>query len=225
MSRAQRAFDVENLFPPGVIAFEFRGPASPDDLLPAERECVAPAVEKRVREFAAGRLCARAGLRAFGFEPAPLLQARDRTPTWPPGIVGSIAHTDSYCVAVLGRESQFAAIGVDAEYLGHLSPSLWRLTMRAEELRTLQVLDGAERRQVASVIFSAKEAFYKYQYALTRCWLGFEDVMVNIAGDAFEVSLVNTTSPIRRFPGPWVGRFSVGETFVVAGIAREHGNP
>lgn len=225
MSRAKRSFDVENLFPPGVIAFEFHGPASPDDLLPAERECVAPAVEKRVREFAAGRLCARAGLRVLGFAPTPLLQARDRTPRWPPGIVGSITHTDSYCVAVLGLEAQCAAIGVDAEYIGHVSPSLWRLTMCAEELRILQDLDGVERRQAASVIFSAKEAFYKYQYALTRCWLGFEDVMVNIAGDAFEVSLVNATSPIRHFPGPWVGRFGVGETFVVAGIAGERGNP
>lgn len=69
MCPIQRATAVEKLFPPGVIAFEIRGVASPDDLFPSERECVARAVERRVREFAAGRLCARAGLMALGLEP------------------------------------------------------------------------------------------------------------------------------------------------------------
>lgn len=221
MNRIQRASAVEKLFPPGVIAFEIRGVASADDLFPSERECVARSVEKRVREFAAGRLCARAGLTELGLKPTPLLPGRDRAPMWPPGIVGSITHTDSYCVAVVALETQFAAIGVDAECNGHVSPSLWKFTMRAEELSSLQSLEEAARRQMATVIFSAKEAFYKYQYALTRSWLGFEDVIVNIAGDAFEVSVVEAMHPIRYMLSPWIGRFSVDEALVVAGIAAE----
>lgn len=223
MSQVQRATAVEKLFPPGVIAFEIRGTALPDDLFPSERECVARSVDKRVSEFAAGRLCARAGLTELGLKSAPLLPGPDRAPIWPSGIVGSITHTDNYCVAVVGLETQFAAIGVDAERIGHVSPSLWQLTMRAEEIRRLQSLDDVEREQMATVIFSAKEAFYKCQHALTRSWLGFQDVTVDIAGDAFEASVVGAAHPIHPMLSPWIGRFNFDESFVVAGIsARPH---
>ena len=176
MSPVQRATAVENLFPSGAIAFEVRGVASPYDLFPSEREYVARSVESRVREFAAGRLCARAGLAELGFKPTPLLPGLDRAPLWPSGIVGSITHTDGYCVAVVGLDTKFAAIGVDAERIGYVSSSLWHLTMRAEELRRLQFLEEPARRQMATVIFSAKEAFYKCQHALTHRWLEFEDL-------------------------------------------------
>ena len=221
MNRMQRAVAVEQLFPPGVIAFEFRGVASADDLFPSERECVARSVEKRVKEFAAGRLCARAGLTELGLEPTPLLPGPDRMPIWPSGVVGSITHTDGYCVAVVGLETQFAAIGVDAECIGDVNTSVWQLTMRAEELSRLRNLEEAARRQMATVIFSAKEAFYKCQYAVTRSWLEFKDVSVSLAGDAFEVSVVEAAHPVRRMPSPWIGRFSVDEALVVAGIAAE----
>lgn len=221
MKRARRSAAVEKLFPPGVIAFEFCGVASPADLLPSERECVAYAVEKRVREFAAGRLCARAALSALGHELVPLLIGPDRVPAWPPGIVGSITHTDRYCVAVVGLDTQFAAIGVDAECVGAVSPSLWPLTLRAEELDSLQSLGEAARLQMTTMIFSAKEAFYKCQYVLTRRWLGFEEVVVNIAGDTFELSVVEATHPVRCVPNPWMGRFTFDEAVVVAGIAAE----
>lgn len=156
MSRIERAIAVEKLFPPGVIAFESQGVVSSNDLFPSERECVARSVEKRVREFAAGRLCARAGLMEFGLKPAPLLPGRDRMPIWPSGIVGSVTHTDGYCVAVVGLKNQFAAIGVDAECSKQMSPSVWRLTMSAEEFSSLQCLEEAGRRQMATAIFQCQ---------------------------------------------------------------------
>lgn len=219
VSRAQRATAVEQLFPPGVIAFEFCSVASTDHLFPSEREHVARCADRRAKEFAAGRLCARAGLAELGLKPVPLLPGRDRAPIWPSGIVGSITHTYGYCVAVVGLEAEFAAIGVDAECIGHVSPSLWRLTMRAEELTRLESLEEPARRQMAAVIFSAKEAFYKCQHALTRRWLEFEDVTVAIADDAFEASVVEAAHPIHHLLSPWSGRFKVDETFVVTGIA------
>lgn len=221
VARAQRAVSVEKLFPPGVIAYEFRGVASADDLFPSERACVARSVEQRVREFAAGRLCARAGLAELGLNPTAVLPGRDRMPIWPSGIVGSITHTDSYCVAVVGLETHFAAIGVDSERIEDVSPSLWRLTMRAEELSRLQSLEEAACQQMAALTFSAKEAFYKCQYALTRSWLGFEDVVVHVAGNAFEISVVEAAHPIHDMLSPCIGRFKVDEALIVAGIAVE----
>jgi 4'-phosphopantetheinyl transferase EntD len=50
---------IESLFLPGVAAAELCGPGDPELLAPEESVAVARAVPKRVREFAAGRLCAR----------------------------------------------------------------------------------------------------------------------------------------------------------------------
>lgn len=221
MIPVQRAYAIERLFPPGVIAFETRTTVPTELLLPAERECVAHAVDKRVREFAAGRVCARAGFAALGFEPTPLLSQTDRAPAWPPGIVGSITHTNGYCVAVVGLEARFAGIGIDAERLGRLSPRLWRFTMRQEELERLQSLDEAPRSRMASVIFSAKEAFYKCQYAMTRAWLGFDDVAVTVADEVWEASVMAASAPIRAVRSSWMGRFSVADDTVVTTIAAE----
>lgn len=219
-SLVQRACAVEELFPPGVAAFELGGGAvSLTDLFASERECIARSVEKRAQEFAAGRLCARAGLAALGLKPTALLPGLDRTPVWPSGMVGSITHTDGYCVAVVAPHMQFAAVGVDAERIADVSPSLWPLTMRSEELRRLQGMEDPERQRMAAMIFSAKEAFYKCQFALTRRWLGFEDVVVDAVADAFEVSVVQPTHLIQHQLAPWVGRFKIDATFVIAGIA------
>jgi 4'-phosphopantetheinyl transferase EntD len=219
VSGVPRAPGVETLFPPGVVAHEIHGGTSPDGLFPAERECVARAVEKRVREFSAGRLCARAGLIALGFEPQPLLVGQDRAPVWPSGVVGSITHTDGYCVAVVGLEERFASLGVDAERVGQVDPSLWRLTMRAEEIGRLESLDDTVQKRMATVIFSAKEAFYKCQYGLTRQWLGFESVRVEAGDEAFEVAVLDEAHPSYRREAPWRGRFSVDDALVVTGIA------
>ena len=218
---ATRAAGVEKLLPAGVIAFEIHGAGSPEDLFPSERECVARAVPKRVNEFAAGRVCARAALAASGFEPAPLLVADDRTPIWPAGAVGSITHTAGYCVAVVSLQNRLAGIGVDVEQLGHVKPSLWHMTMRPEEISALDSLDETQRLRTASILFSAKEAFYKCQYALTRQWLGFEDVRVTVATDTFELDIVNATHPIHAVRAQWTGRFSVNDRFVVTAISAE----
>lgn len=44
---------------------------------------------------------------------------------------------------------------------------------------------------------------------------------MNIAGDAFEVSVVETMHPIHRMLIPKVGRFRVDEALVLTGIAAE----
>lgn len=221
MSRVQRADVVEKLFPSGVVAFETHAPGAVDDLLRSERECVVRCVDRRVKEFAAGRACARACLAEFGLESTALPAGPDRVPIWPPGVVGSITHTGNYCLAVVGPEMQFAAIGVDVARVGDMSASLWELIMRAEERDWLRGLEETVRQQMATVVFSAKEAFYKCQYALTRIWLGFESIAVGVQGNVFEVFLREASHPICRVQGPWVGRFSIDQALVITGIASE----
>lgn len=219
---ARRNAAVEGLFPPGVVAFESRRNGPPDDLLPAEREYIAKAVPPRVREFAAGRRCARAALAALGFEPGPVLAGADRAPIWPRGAVGSITHTGDYCLVVAARAERFSAIGVDAERVGHLDVRLWPLTMRAAEIAHLESLPQSARAQAATMLFGAKEAFYKCQHALTGTWLGFEDVAVRLETDGFELVVLARPHPVHRFGSVWAGRFVLDGPVVITGIAVEH---
>lgn len=224
MQQPQRSAAVEALFPPGVVAFEFRGLASSSDLFPSERRCVSEAVEKRRGEFAAGRLCARAALAVLGYEPVPLLVGPDRTPIWPAGVVGSITHTEGYCVAVAAPATRYAAIGVDAERVTAMDPSVWTSVLRPEELAGIKDLDEIRQLQTSTVIFSAKEAFYKCQYPLTRRWVGFDEVTVNIAGSSFKISVVGMRA-LSGVSSEWDGRCMCSETLVIAGIAVErHGD-
>jgi 4'-phosphopantetheinyl transferase EntD len=139
-ARVEFAHEVAELFPPGVIAIQVRGTVSPKYLLEEERECVARAADKRVQEFAAGRLCARSALSALGCPAAPLLPGPDRAPRWPNGTTGTISHTDQYCVAVVGRASRYLGVGVDAERIGQVQQSVWPFIFRPAEIALLETI-------------------------------------------------------------------------------------
>jgi len=210
---------VASLFPPGIVAAQALGIVSAQLLLPEEHRCIETAVKKRQSEFAAGRACARRTLSTLGFVEAPLLVARDRMPIWPGGAIGSISHTDGYCVAVAGFSTSFSGIGVDTEIIGSVDPSLWRNVFRIEEIERLRSLNESQQMELATVIFSAKEAFYKCQFAQTRAWLGFDDVSVDTDGDTFRVRVHNSTSHAFYSQTTLQGKFAIGGTRVVCGIA------
>lgn len=219
-----RAVEVERLFPAGVVAVATHENGCERDLLPAELRCMSNAVAKRVNEFAAGRACARTALAYLGIQPTPILVADDRSPVWPSGVVGSISHTEGYCLAVVALKTQLAAVGVDAERQSTVCSSVSDLTMRLDERSGLSGLNEPDRLLLATLTFSAKEAFYKCQYALTRAWLEFEEVRVRFVGDSFCVSVEGHAHPASRLQKPWQGRFALSDCLVVTGIAaiRKH---
>jgi 4'-phosphopantetheinyl transferase EntD len=215
----QVASRVKALFPEGVFATEVHGAVSPKHLFHEELRCVENAVQKRQSEFAAGRVCARRSLAALGFAESPLLVAPWRAPLWPQGAVGSISHTDGYCVAVAGFARSFSGIGVDAEFLGHVKPALWRHVFRAEEIAHLELLSESRQIEAATIMFSAKEAFYKCQFVKTQAWLGFEDVSVELDGDTFEILVCNKDAQAFSFAKPLRGHFTIDPPRVICGMA------
>ena len=222
---AQPASHIAAMFPAGVAAFEAHGPCSTDVLFDTERACIAHAVETRAREFATGRACARAALSQLGLHPVPIPAGSDRAPMWPPGFAGSISHTQGYCVAVAARvqkeqvKNGFLALGVDVEQAGQVRQELWPQVMREEEIAWLFTLNEAERAVSAALIFSAKEAFYKAQYALTQGWVDFDDAAVELLTDSFVLHVRNDALPIARHARSFEGRFLVSAERVVTGLA------
>jgi 4'-phosphopantetheinyl transferase EntD len=210
---------IAGLFAVPVAAFEAHGAVDPGVLAPEEAAHVARAVPKRVGEFAAGRACARRALAELGVPDFILRVGPDREPLWPAAVAGSITHTAQFCAAAAARTTLVAALGIDAERRGAVHRRLWRQIATSEELAWLESLAPDRAQEMATVLFSAKEAFYKCQFTLTREWLNFSDVSVAIGPDAFRVSPRRRLALEALAPPPWHGRHALERSLIVAGCS------
>ena len=92
---------IEKILPAGVASAEVFADLPDAVLFPQEASALATAVEKRRREFATGRACARRALDDLGIAPSAILPGERGAPQWPPGIVGSITHCAGYRAAAV----------------------------------------------------------------------------------------------------------------------------
>jgi 4'-phosphopantetheinyl transferase EntD len=215
---------LSDLFPPGALIAELRGSGDPHALYPDEARHVQKAVKKRAEEFTAGRLCARLLLGEFGIRNFPIRVGADRQPLWPDTLVGSITHTTDFCAAVVAPKSRLRCVGIDTEIAGSVTPKLWRSICTPLETAWLGSLPDAERLAAATLIFSAKEAFYKCQYALTQERLGFHEAAVDVPGwgqkrGVFRIHANRSIALARYAALPLQGRYLFHERFITAGVA------
>jgi len=192
---------LADLLPLAAVAVERRDDSDPAPLFPVEEAAVAGAVEKRRREFATTRRCARDALALLGLPAVPLPRGADGAPVWPPGIVGSLTHCAGYRAAAVARATDVPGLGIDAEPDEPLPAGVLDL-----------VADPAERAALPTggpcwdrLLFCAKEALYKAWSPLTGRWLGFEEARVAFAADGtFSARvLVDGAGERTRFEGRW----------------------
>lgn len=217
----QRSIVLANVCPPGFIAVEFAGLADAGELYPQERDEMTTFGEKRRSEFAAGRLCSKIALAEFGIVKFPLQINDDRRPCWPDGIVGSISHTHDYCAALVARATDASSIGFDVERTGRIEEELWDVLFSPREQERLRALPFARRAVNATIVFSAKESFYKCHFASSPAWLDFTDVEIDISPGAR--GTIRTTFEIqprsaRVLRAKYVGRFIVARGFVATTV-------
>ncbi len=176
---------ITEILPNGVIAVEARSDHADVSLPPEEEAALGRSVEKRRREFATARTCARDALVGLGLPPVAIPIGSRGEPQWPPGVVGSITHCDGYRACALGRAEELAAIGIDAELNRPLPHGVLAEIALAEELPRLRELSlAAPDVHWDRLLFSAKESVYKVCYPLTGCRLGFEDAAVTFVPGA-----------------------------------------
>ena len=197
---------VAGVFPDDVAVVVSELGDATDELWPEEAALVAGAVLKRRREFARGRVNARQALALLGVPATSLLVGPKREPLWPEGIVGSITHDESLCVVAVASSGTYAGIGVDIEPEDGLEPAVAdRIWSPAEAEHAALRTDMSEA--VASrLVFSAKEAFYKCQFPLTRTFVGFKEVSVRLGDGDFELRLENAIADLpagMRLRGVW----------------------
>jgi 4'-phosphopantetheinyl transferase EntD len=171
--------EIAALFPACVRGAQQSSLAEAGPLYPEEETTIARAVGKRRTEFTLGRGAAREALAALGLPPMPLIARANRSVARPPEAWGSITHADGLCAAVVAPRAQLAGIGIDAEVKDRVEQKLWyMIATEREQARLAEPASEEARRIAATLLFSAKEAFYKAQFCVSEAWVGFQDAEV-----------------------------------------------
>ncbi|HVT67619.1 MAG TPA: 4'-phosphopantetheinyl transferase superfamily protein [Trebonia sp.] len=214
---------IEEILPSFLASADVFGDAPDVALFPEEEALVARAGEKRQRQFAAGRGCARQALAALGVPPAPLLRGGGGAPRWPDGVVGSITHCAGYAAAAVARADSLRGVGVDAEPDLPLPALVFGAVTLPCERDMLAALAAADPGvSWDRLLFSAKKAVYKAWFPLTRQWLGFPDARIAVhAGGMFSAVLrvpwpPEGGPPPAAFGGRWLARDGLIVTAVTA---------
>jgi 4'-phosphopantetheinyl transferase EntD len=195
------------LLPAAVVVVEAFGEPDDSPLFPAEAAAVARAVDKRRREYAGVRACARTALAGLGRPPVPIVAGFRGAPQWPPGVVGSMTHCAGYRAAAVAPAADVYAVGIDAEPAEPLPGDVVTSIVRPAERVALSRL----ARQAPAVpwdrlLFSAKESAYKAWFPLTGRWLDFTEAEVDFSEAEVDFAARSAEFSVRLLvPGPVVG--------------------
>ena len=190
MYSAHHACALAQLLPETVSCATTHDGVAPEPLFPGEEQSVEGALERRQREFAIGRMCARRAMSGLGVAPTAI-PTSDRAPVWPAGLVGSITHTDGFVAAAVARGSELAGLGIDAESRTRpLRKGLERYVCTVSE-RDRLTANGVAAEDVLRVIFGGKESVHKCVAPMSGITLGFHDVELDLdwASGSFEARL------------------------------------
>ena len=147
--------------------------------LPAALES---AIDKRRREYLAGRISAGRALRQLlgpAASEVEIVGDDDDVPRWPEGVVGSISHGADFGFAAVAAADRYGGLGVDVERVVSAQQA-GRLGARVLNEREMSLRqDGAgdlTEAEMFTLAFSAKESAYKALFPRYRQVLGFSDV-------------------------------------------------
>ena len=186
-----------SLLPGSAFSAGFSGEGN--DLFDAEAAEVKGISETRLKEFALGRAAAHRAMERLGLSPSPVLKGGSGEPLWPEGVVGSISHCRGLAFCSVTFAEKYCSVGVDVENVDRMRPELVRKVMTPAERSEWEKLDESEALHRLALVFSAKEAFFKFQYPLTGAFVGFKDVALeHVAGRGFRMAPLRKGIPAAR---------------------------
>lgn len=168
----------------------------------------------RKHEFILGRYCAHeAYSNIFGKELTILLKGSDRSPIWPTEAVGSISHDSDWAIAAVAKSSKLSGVGLDIERLDRIKNKIshYICSEREQFLRTKTL----SQTEFLTLIFSAKEAFYKALYPQTKVFFGFQDAAIKEIDEVQKIFKIELLRDLNSLEGKsilrseFVGRFAI----------------
>ncbi|MFD2054853.1 4'-phosphopantetheinyl transferase [Mesorhizobium calcicola] len=152
------------------------------------------AVTKVRRQSGAARIIARTLLGKLGVPPMPILKTQSGVPTWPAGIVGSLAHHDTVAAAAIAEKKIIGALGIDIEPNEPLPDGLIDLVATSRE-KWMYDSSLLQRRD----LFVLKEAIYKAFFPIFNQPLEFQDVEIDINANIGYVTKGNCSFSIELY--------------------------
>jgi 4'-phosphopantetheinyl transferase EntD len=209
---------LRSLFGEAAITAEALVRPDDDHLFPEERAYLRDAAPIRRAQFGTARIYARRALAELGVAPTALVPRADRSPVWPPGIVGSISHTRDRCAVVVARDTHARSLGLDIEGVRTLEEGVDETVLTPRELRFLRAQPRSRHDALLMLFFSAKEAYYKCQYPMTGTFLDFREVELEIQLEAGRFDARALKPGIPAFVGRLGGRFAFEHGMVMSGV-------
>ena len=182
---------------------------------------VSRSAEIRRKSFIAGRLCAERCLDELEIRGEGVGRDSSGVPLWPHGVVGSITHNARFAVAVACVTSSVQSMGIDSESLVQVQAAEAIEKNCCTEDERLSLLADGNSALVLTLIFSAKESFYKAIYPLVERYVDFADVEVRAVDWRRQEFLVGPvpTRPFAQLLPTLQGRFSVDGGQLHTGVA------
>jgi enterobactin synthetase component D len=179
------------------------------------------AVERRQAEYLVARACAAHLLSALGARSTEVGFGNNREPLWPAGFVGSITHAGPWVAAAVAPANRLASIGIDTETVVDASGAdqIAATCLRDEELQMLKIDNRFSRMELVTLIFSAKEAFFKALYPVVNQYFDFLDAgidHIDMTEGAIRVTLKRPLAGFQNgFSVTGTFRFEGGHVFTV----------
>ena len=191
--------------------------------LPAETAAMARMVPARRHAFAAGRAAARLGMAQLGLAPKPIPMSADRAPVWPDGVVGSLSHSRTCCLAAVAHSRDVRSLGLDVEEDAALPADLLDTVCTPRDLEWIDRQTGIARGRLAKLIFSAKECAYKCQYPLSRTLFGFDalDLAPDLDSGRFRATYTRNVAPFAA-GDVLTGSFAIDTGLIVTAMTLRH---
>jgi enterobactin synthetase component D / holo-[acyl-carrier protein] synthase len=210
---------IQRICPPAVRVVETNADVPGVVLFPEEVAAIASSVDKRRREFATVRWCARTALAELGVRPAPLVPGERGAPSWPDGVVGSMTHCEGLRAAAVASRRDVLTLGIDAEPDAALPDGVLRVVALPGELGALPSGGPVSWDRL---LFCAKEAVYKAWFPLARRFLGFDEAAVAIDESGTFTARLLVPGPrvggaeMTGFTGRWIAQNGLLAAAVVA---------
>lgn len=135
------------------------------------------AAHRRRAEYLAGRYVAKRLLADFGYQPFDLTKEKSGAPGWPAGIHGSLSHSGNRVAGALHASAFFSGVGIDIESRlnEEHAVNIKEAILTHEESNRLRFLSESQK---VTLLFSAKESFFKAVYPKAGVRFDFRDVEI-----------------------------------------------
>lgn len=132
----------------------------------------------RKKEFLAGRILSRIALNHLNISSSSIPHDEHGCSLFPEGSIGSISHSRKIIAVAVASSKKYHGIGIDIEQIGRIKENVFQRIATQKENDMISPISGESQQIQKTIVFSAKEAFYKFQFPLTKQYVNWKDISV-----------------------------------------------